>query len=55
MATLSSFFNETLETNKDRIECFEKVLENINDENVYLNELFEQYTQELNAVTSAKR
>lgn len=53
MVTLNSFFDETLKNNKDRVECFEKVLENINDENVYLNELFKQYTQELKAVASA--
>lgn len=43
MATTSSFLNELIQLNNDRADGFEKVLADINDENLDLKEIFEEY------------
>jgi uncharacterized protein (TIGR02284 family) len=62
MATSSNtLLNELIELNNDRIAGFEKALADINDENVDLKELFQEYaaqsrrfTQELTALVAAR-
>ncbi|MNK11555.1 hypothetical protein D3C87_295970 [compost metagenome] len=46
MATTNSVLNELIELNNDRIAGFEKALADINDENIDLKELFQQYSQQ---------
>ncbi len=60
MATTHDLLNELIELNNDRIAGFEKVLADINDENVDLKAVFQEYagqsrkfTQELTALVAA--
>jgi uncharacterized protein (TIGR02284 family) len=46
MSTINNVLNELIEMNNDRVAGFQKALADINDENIDLKELFQQYSQQ---------